>query len=65
MDVYNSGSGTGKGRALLVFVAVCLQGALVYSCSVLASPFYVTHLVNRGEYQIEEQRHVCLIVIQL
>ena len=48
MDVYNSGSGTGKGRALLVFVAVCLQGALVYSCSVLASPFYVTHLVNRG-----------------
>ena len=46
MDVYISGSE--RGRALLVFVAVCLQGALVYSCSVLASPFYVTHLVNRG-----------------
>ena len=35
-------------RAAEVLLAICLQGALTYSCSVLSSSFYVTHLVNRG-----------------
>ncbi|KAL5249615.1 hypothetical protein ACHWQZ_G018471 [Mnemiopsis leidyi] len=45
------------GRAAKVLLAICLQGALTYSCSVLSSSFYVTHLVNRGIPKI----HVGLI----
>ncbi|KAL5249616.1 hypothetical protein ACHWQZ_G018472 [Mnemiopsis leidyi] len=44
-------------RAAQVLLAICLQGALTYSCSVLSSSFYVTHLVNRGIPKI----HVGLI----
>lgn len=35
-------------RAFVVFAAIFLQSVLVYSCSVVQSSFYVTHLVNRG-----------------
>ena len=35
-------------KAVVVFAAVFLQSVIVYSCSVVQSSFYVTHLVNRG-----------------
>ena len=42
----------GRLRALMVLTALCMQGALVYSASVLDSSFYVNHLVNRGLHGI-------------
>ena len=36
-------------RAARVLLAICFQGALVNSGSVLASSFYVTHLMDRGK----------------